>query len=112
MPDVSLFESLCKELDISINELISGEKINNEDYKRIAEQNLTILFLDRKKCLLLKVVAEILIVFGLIIMLSMPDILKMTLIQNIVMRVIGLFIFGCGTILEYYIRKITYKMKK
>lgn len=112
MPDVSLFESLCMELNISINELISGKKIKNDDYKRIAEQNLIVLFLDRKKCLFLKVVSEILIVFGIIIMLSLPDILKMTLIQNIVVRIIGLFIFGCGIFLEYYIRKITNKMKK
>lgn len=112
MPDVSLFESLCKELDISINELISGKRINDDDYKRIAEQNLIVLFLDRKKCLLLKIVAEILIVFGIIIMLSLPDILKMTLTQNVVVRTIGIFIFMCGTILEYYVRKITYKMKK
>lgn len=112
MPDVSLFESLCKELDISINELISGEKINNNDYKKIAEQNLLVLFLDRKKCLLLKIVAEILIIFGIIVMLSLPDILKMTLIQNAVVRIIGLFIFICGTILGYFVKRITYKMKK
>lgn len=109
MPDVSLFEPLCKKLDISINELISGERLNNDDYKKMAEQNLIVLFLDRKKCLLLKIVAEILIVFGILIMLSLPDILKMTLIQNIVVRVVGIFIFLCGTILEYYIKKITDK---
>lgn len=111
MPDISLFEPLYQELDISINELISGEKINNEDYKRIAEKNLTVLFIDRKKSLLLKIVANILIIFGIIIMLSLPDILKMTLMQNIIIRIIGLFIFICGTILEYYIKKITYKKK-
>ncbi len=34
LPDVGLFETLCKELDISLNELLSGEKIeksNNKD---------------------------------------------------------------------------------
>ena len=27
MPDLSLFKPLCKELEISINDLISGEKV-------------------------------------------------------------------------------------
>ncbi len=36
MPDVSLFESLCKELNISVNELLKGEKIeNNKNYNYI-----------------------------------------------------------------------------
>lgn len=40
MPDLSLFEPLCKELDISINELLSGEKIKKEEYQERLEQNL------------------------------------------------------------------------
>lgn len=33
MPDISLFEPLCKELDISFNELLTGEKLNiNSEY--------------------------------------------------------------------------------
>ena len=30
MPDISLFEPLCKELNITINELLKGEKIDNK----------------------------------------------------------------------------------
>lgn len=38
MPDISLFESLCKELNISYNELLSGEKIENINL--VQENNL------------------------------------------------------------------------
>lgn len=38
MPDLSLFENLCKELKISYNELLSGEKIEN--LNPIQENNL------------------------------------------------------------------------
>ena len=31
LPDLSLFNPLCQELDITINELLSGEKINKEN---------------------------------------------------------------------------------
>ncbi len=40
LPDSSLFEPLCNLLDISINELFAGQRIKEEDYKVIADQNL------------------------------------------------------------------------
>lgn len=40
MPDLSLLIPICSILDISLNELFSGEKLNNENYKRKAEENL------------------------------------------------------------------------
>ena len=33
MPDLSLFKSLCESLDISINDLISGEKVSSDKYQ-------------------------------------------------------------------------------
>ncbi len=39
-PDVSLLLPLCEELDISVNELLSGEKLKNEDYEKRAEENM------------------------------------------------------------------------
>ncbi len=40
LPDSSLYEPLCKILDISINELFAGQRIHGEDYKRLANDNL------------------------------------------------------------------------
>lgn len=40
MPDLSLMIPLCKELDITINELISGEKIEKKDYQSKLEENI------------------------------------------------------------------------
>ena len=40
MPDSSIMLDLCKELKISVNELLSGEVIKVEDYKKQAEENL------------------------------------------------------------------------
>ena len=40
MPDSSLMLDLCNELKISVNELLSGEIIKMEDYKKQAEENL------------------------------------------------------------------------
>ena len=40
MPDLSLMEPLCKELDITINELLSGEKVKKEEYQKKLEENI------------------------------------------------------------------------
>lgn len=40
MPDISLFEPICKELDISFNELLTGEKICNNDTEYLSKEAL------------------------------------------------------------------------
>ena len=39
LPEASIYEPLCKILDITINELFAGQKIVDEDYKKIADEN-------------------------------------------------------------------------
>lgn len=39
-PDVSLLLPLCEELDISVNELLSGRKLQESEYHERAEENL------------------------------------------------------------------------
>ncbi len=40
MPDLSLFKPLCEILGISINELMSGERVDNENYQNKLEENI------------------------------------------------------------------------
>ena len=40
MPDVEMLSLLSNELDVSINELISGERLATEDFKKAADKNL------------------------------------------------------------------------
>lgn len=40
MTDLSLFKPLCNELNISINELMSGEIIDNKNYINVLEENI------------------------------------------------------------------------
>ncbi len=50
MPDLSLFKPLCDILDITINELLSGEYVEEKDYKGKLEENFinTIVYIDKK----------------------------------------------------------------
>ena len=40
MPDTSLMLELCGLLGISVNELLSGERLDMDNYKKMAEENL------------------------------------------------------------------------
>lgn len=40
LPDPSLYEPLCDILGITINELFAGQRIEKEDYQRMADANL------------------------------------------------------------------------
>ena len=44
LPDTSLLINLCTILDISINELLSGERLNDDNYKEKSENNITSVF--------------------------------------------------------------------
>ena len=49
MPDVSLMLDLCSILGITVNELLSGERIIMEDYQKRAEENLMELQAKKEK---------------------------------------------------------------
>ena len=40
MPDIEMLSLLAKEFDVSINELISGERLLLDDFKKVADNNL------------------------------------------------------------------------
>ena len=50
MPDLSLLTSLCEILDISINELLSGSRLDKKEYQDKLEENIinTIDYSDKK----------------------------------------------------------------
>ena len=62
MPDISLFNPLCSVLDITINEFLSGEEIENKDYQKKLEENIinTINYNNKKNLL-----PVILLIFGI-----------------------------------------------
>lgn len=49
LPDVSLLQPLCKELGISVNELLTGERLDQENYMEKAEQKILHLVEEKKE---------------------------------------------------------------
>ena len=72
MPDLSLFKPLCKELNISLNDLLSGEKVTQEEYQEKLEENIisTIDYTNKKIKNKTNIIGLILIVFGVLIAIT------------------------------------------
>lgn len=49
LPDISLIKPLCESLDISVNELLSGERIAAEQTLEIANENMLGMLSDRER---------------------------------------------------------------
>ena len=69
MPDLSLFKPLCDELGITINELLSGEKIKKEEYQEKLEENIinTIDYSTKKINLIRNNLGIVLLILGILI---------------------------------------------
>lgn len=96
LPDSSIMLELCSLININVNELLTGERIDMENYKENAENNLISLLHNRKRLFIIRLIGGFLIVCGIIIFLTFPAILEMTMMQEIVMRAMGILIFVCG----------------
>ena len=98
-PEVSLLLPLCNELDITVNELLSGERLQEEDYKKKAEENMVNLVKEaqesKKKIVLSAVVA------GLVVVAAMPlfilaGVIEMEVWLRALLLVIGFIIMVVG----------------
>ena len=72
MPDLSLFKPLCEELNISLNDLMSGEKVKEKEYRDKLEENIinTIDYSNKKIESRNVFIGLLLIVFGVLISIT------------------------------------------
>ena len=107
-PEVSLLLPLCEELEISVNELLTGERVSEEGYRRKAEENMLNLVKEaqesKKKIILSAVVA------GLSVVAAVPLIVisgahEMETWLRIVLIAIGAFVLIAGIIVACILDK-------
>ena len=81
-PEVSLLLPLCNELEITVNELLSGERVSEEEYLKKAEENMVNLVREtqesKKKIVLSAMIA------GLTIIAELGTLVEMALSQFII----------------------------
>ena len=111
MPDLSLFKPLCNELNITINELLSGEKIGMDKYQEKFEENIvnTIDYSTKRINKYSKFISLSLIVFGLFISLSAIMIFPSESSWGSIYSLFGIIVFMIGiarviNVVKWYIK--------
>ena len=99
LPEVGLMLPLCKLLEISVNELLSGARLDEKLYFEKAEQNIMSLIQEKaeakKKIIIAVIIASITLLAGLTLLL-LADLLEMELWLRIVLSVIGVVVIVTG----------------
>ena len=102
-PEVSLLLPLCNELDITVNELLSGQRVSKEDYRKKAEENMVNMIREKeenKNKLTLTIIIGIISVITFITLLFVVCMYSdvMSLPAKIVLMVIGCGVYGTGLV--------------
>jgi len=68
MPDIALLKPLSEELDVTLNDLLSGEKIEKEQYQEKSEENIvnTIDYTNKKISEKNNLIGLLLVIFGIV----------------------------------------------
>lgn len=92
MPEVSLMSPLCDALGINLNELFSGEKLTDADYKKKAEENMMNLVKEKaesKKKIILSVIVMVITFMAGVVLIMTSGLLEMQLWFRIHLIVTG-----------------------
>lgn len=110
MPDSSIMLELCNELDISVNELLSGEMIKMEMYNKKAEKNL--LELQKQKEIADKNMLRLELIIGymssivFIVLIFVASFIEMNEIIRLILIILGAIIFTIGIVNAVKIEQI------
>ena len=98
MPDSSIMLELCNELDISVNELLSGEVIKMENYNQKAEENLLEMKKQKedtdKEMLRLEMVIGYISTIAFLILVFLASFVQMSPIIRILLIIGGSIVFA------------------
>ena len=87
LPDASIMKDLCNNLKITVNELLSGELINKEDYNKRAEEYMLEIYRqkeegDRRLLKLEKIVGFLFVTYFIFILLTMNYLVEKNIISE------------------------------
>ena len=104
MPDLSLYEPLCKELDIEVSELLYAKKLSDPEKAEKGENSALSLFQTKARLETFAIFTEILIVVGIVISITLTGVLADTAAERIITLVPGWFVWGFGLVLRVRIK--------
>lgn len=99
LPEVSLMLPLCEELEISVNDLLAGERVTEPDYRKKAEENMMGLMKDReesRKKLVVSVIGGVITVIAVIALVLLAAYLELPAAVRIGLIVLSAVTAGFG----------------
>ena len=102
MPELSLMLPLCDALDITVNELLSGERLSDRRYKEKAEENMMDLIKEKqenKKKILLSALAALVGMAGGVPLVMVAGIFEMTTTWRVLFIALGAMVMLGGIVL-------------
>lgn len=92
-PEASLLLPLCNELEITVNELLSGERLGDADYKKKAEENMMNLIeenKENKKRMVLSMVCGVITIIAVCSLVVIASYIEMPVVARILVIVLAL----------------------
>ena len=102
MPDVSIMLELCKVLNISVNELLNGERLNMEEYNEKAEKLLLEMARkeekNTKKMLMYEIVIGSISTLAFVILIMVSALINMEIYFKVLLFVLAFAILISGVV--------------
>ena len=98
-PEVSLLLPLCNELEITVNELLSGERLQAMDYKKKAEENMVNLVKEAqesKKKIIMSAMVSVLVIVATVPLFVVAGMFEMQVWTRVLLMGIGFVIMVMG----------------
>lgn len=118
-PEVSLLLPLCKELDITVNELLCGERVSEEEYRKKAEENMVNMIREKeenKKKLMLTavigVISTVTFVTLIMVVCMYTNVMELPVKIALILIACAVFAVGLAIAMEGERRIGYYKCKK
>ena len=98
-PEISLLLPLCNELDLSVNELLTGERISETEYREKAEENMVNLVKEAqesKKKIIMSAMVGVLVIVAAVPLFVVAGMFEMQVWTRVLLMGIGFVIMVIG----------------
>lgn len=99
LPEVSLMLPLCEELHVTVNELLTGEKIEETEYKKKAEENMMNLVQENqenRKRMALSVICGVITVIAVVALVVIAAYIDLPVIARAAVIAVALAVAAVG----------------